>query len=87
MSGAFGIDSGMCMDEVCMLVYAVDNIHSCVIAMRFRQFDYEVNSDHIPWCKGNLTDLRRILHSRECSKDPWLGQSTMIYKGMQYQAS
>jgi hypothetical protein len=44
--------------------------------------------------KGNLIDLRRILHlslakgnPRERSKDPWLGQSTIIYKGMQYQAS
>jgi hypothetical protein len=48
-SGAFGIDGGMCRDEVHMLDYTVNNIHNCVIPMGFRQFDYEVNADHIPW--------------------------------------
>jgi hypothetical protein len=47
-SGTSGIDSGMCRDEVRMLGYTVDNIHNCVIAMGFRQFDYEVDTDHIP---------------------------------------
>jgi hypothetical protein len=29
--------------------YAVDNVHNCVIAMGLRQFNYEVNTDHVPW--------------------------------------
>jgi hypothetical protein len=37
-------------DEVCMLGYAVDDIHNCIVAMSFWQFDYEVHADHVPWC-------------------------------------
>jgi hypothetical protein len=50
MSGAFSIDGGMHRDEVCMLGYTVDNVHDCVISMGFRQFDYEVNTNYVPWC-------------------------------------
>jgi hypothetical protein len=50
MSSTFGIDGGMHRDEVCVLGYTIDNVHNCVIAMGFRQFDYEVNTDHIPCC-------------------------------------
>jgi hypothetical protein len=50
MSSTFGIDSGMHRDEVHSLGYAVNNVHDCIIAMGCRQFDYEVNTDHIPWC-------------------------------------
>jgi hypothetical protein len=56
-SSTFSIDGGMCGDEVHTLGYAVDNVHNCIIAMGFRQFDYEVNTDHVPWC---LRCLRRV---------------------------
>jgi hypothetical protein len=49
-SGTFGIDGGMHRNEVHALGYAVDNIHNCVMAIKFRQFDYEVNTNHVPWC-------------------------------------
>jgi hypothetical protein len=48
-SCTFGIDGGMRRDEVRALGYSVDDIHNCVIAMAFRQFDYEVDTDHVPW--------------------------------------
>jgi hypothetical protein len=54
MSSAFSIDGGMCRDEVCILGYAVDDVHNCVIAREFRQLDYEVHTDHVPWCLGCL---------------------------------
>jgi hypothetical protein len=53
-SCAFGVEGGMCQDEVCMLGEAVDNTHNCVIAMGFRQLDYEVYADYLPWCIGCL---------------------------------
>jgi hypothetical protein len=37
-------------DEVCALGQAVDDIHNCVIPMGFRQLNYEVNTDCVPWC-------------------------------------
>jgi hypothetical protein len=43
---AFGIDGGMHGDKVCALGYTVDNIHNCVVAMGFRQFNYEVHTDN-----------------------------------------
>jgi hypothetical protein len=54
-------------DEVHTLGYTVDDIYNCVIAMGFRQFDYEVNADHIPWClrclrRVELTDRSLTLH-------------------------
>jgi hypothetical protein len=50
-----------------MLGYTVDNIHNCIIAMGFRQFDYEVKTDHILWClrciqRVELTDRLSTLH-------------------------
>jgi hypothetical protein len=33
-----------------MLGYTVNNIYNCIIAMGFRQFNYEVHTDHVPWC-------------------------------------
>jgi hypothetical protein len=36
--------------RVYTLGYTVNDIHNCIIAMGFRQFDYEVNTDYIPWC-------------------------------------
>jgi hypothetical protein len=50
MSGTFSIDGGMHRDEVCVLGYTVEDIHNCIIALGFRQFDNEVHTDHIPWC-------------------------------------
>jgi hypothetical protein len=47
---AFSIDGGMHGDEVCALGYTIDGIYNCVIAMGFRQFDYEVDADCVPWC-------------------------------------
>jgi hypothetical protein len=44
---AFGIDGGMCGDEVCALGYTVDDIHNGIIPMGFRQFDYEVDADDV----------------------------------------
>jgi hypothetical protein len=41
-------------DEVCALGKAVDNTHNCVVAMGFRQLDYEVYADYLPWCIGCL---------------------------------
>jgi hypothetical protein len=63
----FGIDSGMHRDKVCALGYAIDNIHNCIISMGFRQFDYEVHADYIPWClrclqRVGLTDRSLSLH-------------------------
>jgi hypothetical protein len=60
-SCTFGIDGGMHRDEVCVLGYAVDDVHNCIISMGFRQFDYEVNTDHVPWCL-ELTDRSLMLH-------------------------
>jgi hypothetical protein len=57
MCGAFGIDGGIHRDEVHMLGYAVNDIHNCIMAMGFRQFDYEVNTNHVPWC---LSCLQRV---------------------------
>jgi hypothetical protein len=37
-SCTFGSDGGMHRDEVHALGYTVDDIHTCVIAMGFRQF-------------------------------------------------
>jgi hypothetical protein len=68
-SGAFSIDGGMHRDEVHTLGYTVDDIHNCIIAMGFWQFDYEVHADHVPWClrclrRVELTDRSFKLHFR-----------------------
>jgi hypothetical protein len=47
-SCAFGIEGGMCRNEVCVLGKAVDDTHNCIIAMGFRQLDYEVYTDYLP---------------------------------------
>jgi hypothetical protein len=49
------------------LGYTVDNIHNCVVPMGFRQFNYEVDTDDIPWClrclqRVELTDRSPPLH-------------------------
>jgi hypothetical protein len=40
-----------------VLGYTVNDIHNCIIAMEFRQFDNEVHTDHILWC---LRSLQRV---------------------------
>jgi hypothetical protein len=50
----------VCIGMKCIcrtLGYTVDDIHNCIIPMGFRQFDYEVNIDHVLWC---LRCLRRV---------------------------
>jgi hypothetical protein len=49
-SCAFGSDGGVRRDEVRALGYTVDDIHDCIIAMGFQQFNYEVDADRVPWC-------------------------------------
>jgi hypothetical protein len=56
-SCTFGIDGDMHRDEVHVLGYMVDNIHNCIVPMGVRQFDYEVHTDHVPWC---LRCLRNV---------------------------
>jgi hypothetical protein len=48
-SCAFGIYGGMRRDEVRALRYTVDDTHNCIVAMGFRQFNYEVDADRVPW--------------------------------------
>jgi hypothetical protein len=47
--GAFSRNGGMRRNEVCAFSYAVDDIHNCIIAMGLGQFNYEVNTDCVPW--------------------------------------
>jgi hypothetical protein len=47
---AFSIDRGVHQDEVHTLGDTVNDIHNCIVAMGFRQFDYEVDADRVPWC-------------------------------------
>jgi hypothetical protein len=66
-SSTFGIDGGMHRDKVHIFRYTVDDVHKCIIAMGFRQFDYEVHADHIPWClrclqRVELTNGSSVLH-------------------------
>jgi hypothetical protein len=56
-SGAFSRNGGMHRNKVHALSYAVDDIHNCVISMGLGQFDYEVNTDCVPWC---CRRLRRV---------------------------
>jgi hypothetical protein len=53
-SCAFGIEGGMCLNEVCVLGKAVNDTHNCVVAMGFQQLNYEVYADYLPWCVGCL---------------------------------
>jgi hypothetical protein len=64
---ALGIDGSMHGDKVCALGYTVDDIHNCIVPMGFRQFDYEVDTDNVPWClrclqRVELTDRSSTLH-------------------------
>jgi hypothetical protein len=47
---ALGVDGGMCQDEVRALGKAVNDTNNCVIPMGFRQLNYEVDADCVPWC-------------------------------------
>jgi hypothetical protein len=40
----------MRQDRVHVLGYTVNDVYNCVIAMGFRQFNYEVNADDVLWC-------------------------------------
>jgi hypothetical protein len=66
-SCTFSIDGGMHRDEVHTLGYTVDDVYNCMIAMGFRQFNYKVDADHVPWClqclrRVELTDRSLLLH-------------------------
>jgi hypothetical protein len=65
-SSTFGIDStisGMYSDKVCVLGYTVDDIHNCIIAMVFRQLNYEVNTDYVP----NLLENIALITLKSCA--------------------
>jgi hypothetical protein len=34
--------------------YAINNVHNGIIAMELWQFNYEVNTDHVPWFRQCL---------------------------------
>jgi hypothetical protein len=46
---AFSSDGGMHWNKVRTLSYAVDDIYNRIVTMGFRQFNNEVDTDHIPW--------------------------------------
>jgi hypothetical protein len=50
----FSSDGGVCRNKVHALSYTVDNVHNCIVTMGFRQFNNEVNTNHIPWCFRSL---------------------------------
>jgi hypothetical protein len=50
-----------------MLGYTVDDIHNCIISMGFRQFDYEVNTNHVPWCLGVSKGWSSLKSHRHCT--------------------
>jgi hypothetical protein len=52
--GTFGRNGGMHRNEVRAFGYAVDNVHNCVITMGLGKFNYEVNTDRVPWCRWCL---------------------------------
>jgi hypothetical protein len=67
MGGAFSRNSGMCRNEVRAFGYAVDDVHNCIIAMGLRQFNYEVNTNRVPWFRQclrgvELTEGSSVLH-------------------------
>jgi hypothetical protein len=47
--GAFSHNGGMRRNEVHVFGYAVDDVHNCIIAMGLGQFNYEVDTDRVPW--------------------------------------
>jgi hypothetical protein len=54
---AFSSDGGVYRNKVHAFNYAVDDVHNCVVTMGFRQFNYEVDTDHIPWCFRSLRGM------------------------------
>jgi hypothetical protein len=60
-SRAFRVDGGMRWYEVRALGQTVDDTHNRVVPMGFRQLDYEVNADCVPW-------FRRCLRGLELTK-------------------
>jgi hypothetical protein len=40
-----------------VLSYAVDDIHNCIVAMGFRQFNNEIDADHVLWCFRSLREV------------------------------
>jgi hypothetical protein len=44
-------------NEVHTFGYAVDDVYNCVIAMGLRQFDYEVDTDRVPWFRRCLQGI------------------------------
>jgi hypothetical protein len=53
----FGHDGGMHRNKVHTFSYTVDDVHNCIIAMGLGQFDYEVNTDRVPWCRWCLQGM------------------------------
>jgi hypothetical protein len=53
-SRAFHVDGGMRRDEMCALGQTVNNAHNRIVPMGFRQLDYEVNADCVPWFRRCL---------------------------------
>ena len=41
-------DRSVCRNEVGHLTHGIHNIHDCIIAVRFREFDNEVDADGVP---------------------------------------
>jgi hypothetical protein len=54
MGGAFSHNGGMRRNEVRAFGYAVDDVHNCIIAMGLGQFNYEVDTDRVPWFRRCL---------------------------------
>jgi hypothetical protein len=57
VGGAFGRDGGMRRNEVCTFGYTVDDVRNCVVSMGLGRFDYEVNTDYVPWCHRCLRKM------------------------------
>jgi hypothetical protein len=47
----------MCWYEMHALGQTVDDAHNCVVPMGFRQLDYEVDTDCVPWFRWCLRGL------------------------------
>ena len=46
--GSKGSDCSVCWNEVGHLTHGIHNIHDCIVAVRFQEFDNEVNADGVP---------------------------------------
>jgi hypothetical protein len=53
----FSRDGGVHRNKVHAFSYAVDDVHNRVVTMGFRQFNNEVDTDHIPWCFWSLRGM------------------------------